>query len=115
MEKEFGFPRREHLRKRLDFRNVYDNGHKFVDKAFVLLSVKNGFEYNRFGISVSKKVGNAVTRNRIKRYFREYYRLSRPKQVKGLDLLVIARWRMKEIDFTDGNERFLRAIESLHP
>jgi len=51
----------------------------------------NGLEYSRLGLSVNRRVGNAVRRNRIKRLLRESFRLMRPNQPAGYDLLLVVR------------------------
>jgi ribonuclease P protein component len=53
--------------------------------------LENGTERNRFGISVSKKVGNSVIRHHITRLLRESYRLQEDMFNSGLDIVVIAR------------------------
>ena len=63
--------------------------------------VRNGTDGNRFGISVSKKVGNSVVRSRITRLLRESYRLSESKFLAGYDIVVIARASAKEATYRE--------------
>ncbi len=63
--------------------------------------VRNGTNGNRFGISVSKKVGNSVVRSRITRLLRESYRLSESKFLAGYDIVVIARASAKEATYKE--------------
>jgi len=60
---------------------------------------KNRYGQNRLGITVSKKVGNAVTRNRVRRLIKENYRLMEAEVRDGFDVVVVARARMAEADF----------------
>ncbi len=60
---------------------------------------KNRYGQRRLGITVSKKVGNAVTRNRVRRLIKENYRLMEPEIRDGYDVVVVARARMAEADF----------------
>jgi ribonuclease P protein component len=72
---------------------VSREGHRVVEPAFVLLLARGtaGAEAQRLGITVSKKVGSAVVRNRVKRHVREWFRGSRGKLRAGIDLVVIGR------------------------
>jgi ribonuclease P protein component len=69
---------------------VYSQGKSAANRLLVLYTRKNGGECNRLGISVSKKIGNAVTRNRVKRWIKESFR-ALPSQKTGCDWVVIAR------------------------
>ena len=64
----------ESLKKNFQFRHVYNRGKSIANRHLVLYMVKNGTQGNKLGISVSKKVGNAVTRNLVKRRLRECFR-----------------------------------------
>jgi ribonuclease P protein component len=65
----------------------------------VLAARPNGLDLNRFGFSVSKRVGNAVTRNRVKRRLREAARLS--NVIPGWDILLIARAGAGDSDYRE--------------
>ena len=79
------------LRNNREFQRVYNEGNSKANRYLVLYYRKNDLEYNRLGISVSKKVGNSVVRHRITRLIRESYRLNEPLFCNGLDIVVIAR------------------------
>ena len=64
------------IRKTKDFGIVYNQGKSKANRYLVMYYKKNDLEYNRLGISVSKKVGNSVVRHRITRLIRESYRLN---------------------------------------
>ena len=83
----------EKLRKNSEFRAVYRKGRSFSNSILVLYVFKNykNKDINRLGISVSKKVGCSVVRNRVKRLIRESYRLNRYKLRTGYDFIFIAR------------------------
>ena len=55
------------VKKNLEFNEIIKKGKKYYSDLFFVYILKNSFPYNRFGISVSKKVGNAVIRNKYKR------------------------------------------------
>lgn len=86
----FEFPKENRLLKRQEFRITLDNGVKIVDSNLVLLGRKTDRPQGRIGLIVSKKVGNAVIRNRVKRRLRERFRLVKG-ELSGLDLVIIAR------------------------
>ena len=79
------------LKKNYQFRNVYSKGKSIANRLLVMYILPNDTGYNRFGISVSKKVGNSVVRNKVTRRIRESYRLARSSSAAGYDIVVIAR------------------------
>ena len=96
------FNETERLRKDSDFRRVYKHGKSFANRYLVMYIMRNNLEYNRVGISVSKKVGNAINRNKIRRRIKESYRLNIDANVKyGYDIVFIARVAIKEADYKD--------------
>ncbi len=62
-----------------------------ADGCLVVFGHANGLSHPRLGLSVSRKVGGAVVRNRWKRLLREAFRLTRPQLPAGIDLIVIPR------------------------
>ncbi len=77
--------------KNKDFQIVYKKGKSYANKYLVMYVLENHTQENRFGISVSKKVGNSVVRHRITRLIRESYRIQENKFLNGYDIIVIAR------------------------
>ena len=75
---------------------VYNEGNSKANRYLVLYYRKNDLEYNRLGISVSKKVGNSVIRHHLTRLIRESYRLNKEMFNSGLDIVVIARESAKD-------------------
>ncbi len=70
-------PKNHRLRTTGEFQRVYRSGQRLRGKGFALIFLDNAFAYTRLGISVHRKAGNAVRRNRIKRLLREVFRLHR--------------------------------------
>lgn len=77
------------LTKRAQYLAVYDNGKTWIDNLLVIKAVGNSLEYSRFGFSVTKNIGKAVVRNKIKRQLKEIIRLTKIKP--GYDVVLIAR------------------------
>ena len=91
----------ESLKKNYQFRFVYNRGKSIANRLLVMYVVRNGTNGNRFGISVSKKVGNSVVRSRITRLLRESYRLSESNFLTGYVIVVIARASAKEATYKE--------------
>ncbi len=87
------FPKWRHLRSSHDFRRVYDLGQRSGDGKLLVFGALNTEGVTRIGLSVSRKQGNAVRRQRLKRLLREAYRLSQHDIPEGLDLILIPRPR----------------------
>lgn len=85
------FPSHERLTRRQDFLFLYEHGEKVVGRYFVLHAARREGQGRKFGVAVSRKVGNAVVRNRVKRYLREIYRTHRAQLDDDLHLVIVAR------------------------
>lgn len=85
------FPRAVRLLARRDFLRVYDRGLRAAGPSLVVFGAPNGLGWSRLGITVSRKFGGAVARNRMKRRIREIFRNRRDTLPAGLDLVVNVR------------------------
>jgi ribonuclease P protein component len=108
---------REHrLTDKRDFQRVFHQGQSFANRYLVLYYAKNRtHDTFRVGFSVSKKVGKAVVRNRVKRLLREAFRLQKERIPKAYDLVVIARPSAADLDFEkiqQNVQHLLRNMES---
>ncbi len=99
------------LKKNYQFRFVYNRGRSIANRLLVMYCIKNGTEGNRFGISVSKKVGNSVVRSRITRLLRESYRLNENCILNGYDIVVIARASAKGASYKEVESALLHLIK----
>ena len=79
------------IRNTKAFKAVYNSGSQAVNAYFVMYAMANDTETNRLGVSVSKKVGKAVVRNRVKRLVKESCRLKASTISNGFDIVVVAR------------------------
>jgi ribonuclease P protein component len=87
----YSFRPAEHLRRPADFRRVYERRRSVSDGWLIVYARENGLPHLRLGLSVSRKVGGAVRRNRLRRLYREAFRLTRHEMPGGLDLVLIPR------------------------
>lgn len=85
------FPPNERLTKRAEYLHVYKHGRKQVGRQFIFYLVRDEGSERRFGVAVTRKVGNAVVRNRVKRYIREAYRHHRHRLDTGIRMVIVAR------------------------
>ena len=95
--KKFSFKKKDKILKRREFLQLQKCGKKIQDRNFIIIYSEGRFEKNRIGITVSKKLGNAVKRNKIKRLIREHFRMNRDKIAEFMDINVIAKKKAGEI------------------
>ena len=86
-----GFKRAYRIRHQTDFDRVYQTGCYAADDVLVVHANRNALTHSRLGLSVSKKVGGAIVRNRWKRLIREAFRASQTDFPGNLDLVVRPR------------------------
>lgn len=91
----------ESIKKNNDFVNVYHHGKSYANKYLVMYILKNELDQNRYGITVSKKVGNSVVRHRVTRLIRESIRLNEEKFDRGFDIVIVARNTAKNKNYSD--------------
>lgn len=85
------FSLERHRLKRSDFQRVYKRGRRARGPSFAVVVLENGLAHARLGLSVSKRQAKlAVDRNRVRRLFREAFRLERGALPAGLDVVMIA-------------------------
>lgn len=92
------------------FRRLYHTS-GYADSFMVLYARKNRTDANRVGITVSKKLGHAVVRNRTRRRLREVYRLNEDRFLPGWDIVVVARMRAVEAPFDKLTASYLSLAE----
>lgn len=95
------------------FQRLYSKGASCSDKNIVIYLLPNRRPFNRLGITVSKKTGCAVIRNRTKRLIRESYRLNEDRLKSGYDIVVVARRHIVESDFHSVQASFLMLAKKL--
>ena len=95
------------------FRRLYRNGNQAANRYLVLYSRPNHLKENRVGITVGKKLGKAVTRNRVRRRLREIYRLHEAQFQPGYDLVVVARSQAVYASFSQLTKAYLALADKL--
>ena len=103
------------IKKNSDFRRLYAKGKSAVNPYLVLYCRKNRQGVSRVGYTVSAKLGHAVVRNRVRRRYREIYRLNLPQLRPGYDLILVARSRSadKKAKYAAMERAFLEACRRL--
>ena len=101
------------IKENRDFLCVYHTGKSYVNEYLVMYLLKNGSEKNRFGITVSKKVGNSVVRHRVTRLIREAIRLNLKQFDQGYDIVIVARNAVRGRNFFEVESAVLH-LAGLH-
>ena len=89
------------------YRRLYQKGNQAGNRYLVLYARKNRTRENRVGITTGKKLGHAVTRNRVRRRLREIYRLNEDRFVPGYDIVVVARSQAVNASFAQLQDSYL--------
>jgi ribonuclease P protein component len=107
------FPRASRLTARRQFVAVYDRGRKVRRSAFLMFGAPNRLGYSRLGLTVTRKNGTAVRRNRIKRRFRDLFRRHREELPGSLDLVVNGHARVLDSTADQLERDFMSAVREL--
>jgi ribonuclease P protein component len=106
--------KRGRLSRSADFERVYRQGRSHANRWIVLYAFPRGPEGEaRLGLSVSRKVGGAVDRNRVKRLLREAFSQRAGELVDGQDVVLVARPELKELADREGADGVSRALDEL--
>jgi ribonuclease P protein component len=99
------FKKEQRVRKRAEFQDIQGNGRRVFTRNFVLMLLAREASEERpsarLGVTVSRRVGNAVQRNRAKRLIREAFRATRDLWDPDLDVVVIARGPLGPLALAD--------------
>lgn len=94
----------QRIKKNKEFQTVFKKGKSFANRQFIVYVLKSDQPEFRIGLSVSKKVGNAVTRNRIKRYIRQTFLELENDLLPNADYVIIARQQAATLDFHESKK-----------
>lgn len=103
----------ERFRKRKDFLHIYRKGSRYRGKGFILIYLSNNLPFSRMAVIVSKKIGNAVVRNRIKRRFRALFRTNKNWIQGSYDLVFITEKSIGKFVWSEIHKEFIKAIKFL--
>ena len=92
------FTKADRLTNSIQFKTLSQHGKRHYNSLFIIIWQKSHASRSRLGVTVSKKVGKAVTRNRIKRIIRDFFRLNRNDLRESLDINIIARHACAKAD-----------------
>ncbi|GBC63804.1 ribonuclease P protein component [Desulfonema ishimotonii] len=88
---DYSFPKADRILRRSEFLRLSRSGKKLHSRYFIANILPGKSDRTRLGITVTKKVGNAVTRNRLKRLSREFFRLNRQNITGNRDISIIVK------------------------
>jgi len=101
------------LKKNNEFLEVYKRGESFANKYLIMYVLENNTIQNRLGISISKKVGNSVKRNRLRRLIKESFRDTEECFPRGLDIVIVVRVSSRDIGYKEVGSA-LEHLRKLH-
>jgi len=113
LSKDFSFTKDSRITKSYDYRRIQYTGIRRTTKNFIVLFVYKNESPARLGLTVSRKVGGAVQRNRVKRLLREFFRSSRSCFPQYLDVSIIARRGASNLDLEAVNKELLPLFQSI--
>lgn len=111
-DRRYRFQKLQHLLRPAEFTRVFEQRNVSRQRGMTVFAARNDLGYSRIGLSVSRKNGNAVRRNRIKRLFREAFRLSQFTIPAGLDVVLVPE-RDREPVLSEFQQSLERALQKL--
>lgn len=100
------------IKKNEEFQQVFQKGESFANRQFVIYMLnKKEQDYFRIGLSVSKKIGNAVMRNQIKRYIRQVFLELNEQVAKERDYVIIARKPASQMDYSEVKSSLIHVLK----
>lgn len=108
--KEQSYRKSERVTNRSDYKAIYNKGVWSSSQHFTSVICSNEQGIKRLGITVTKKTGNAVKRNRIKRLIREFFRLNKDLFPAGHDVVVMAKRNMPPLTYQEACRELTKLI-----
>jgi ribonuclease P protein component len=129
--KKLGLGKQERIKRQAEFKEVMKNGKSYADRYLVMYVLKKTSQLNpvtclgkgvarvgesrlpRLGVSIDRRIGKAVVRNRIKRWVREVFRLHRSRLKNKIEMILVARSSARElVDYFEMEKRILNLWET---
>ena len=98
------------LKNSAEFQSVYKRGARKDSRSFVVFILANGLDYSRVGLTTPRKLGMAVSRNRIRRRVREIFRAAWPVLPRGFDIVVNPRRSSCEREYAELRSELLSLL-----
>ena len=99
------------VKREKDFKAIFKEGTSFANRKFVVYPLENQKNHFRVGLSVSKKLGNAVARNQIKRRIRHIIQNAKGSLVEDVDFVVIARKGVENLEYAEMERNLLHVLK----
>lgn len=99
------------VKREKDFKAIFKEGTSFANRKFVVYQLENQKNHFRVGLSVSKKLGNAVARNQIKRRIRHIIQNAKGSLVEDVDFVVIARKGVENLEYAEMERNLLHVLK----
>ncbi|MBC8590883.1 ribonuclease P protein component [Wansuia hejianensis] len=104
MEKQY------RLRKNMEFKKVYDCGKNYWNRNLIMYVKTNNLDKTRVGYTITKKIGNSVVRNKIRRRMKEIYRLNFHNIKEGYDIVFIPKKNVVNMSYDQLENSFLHIM-----
>lgn len=101
----------EIVKEHTDFDDIIHNDHYVKNSLYIIYNKESNFDFPRFGIAVGKKIGNAVTRNKVKRQVRMIINNNKNLFKNRRDYIIIVKKEVNDVSFSKMNEEFVNLIE----
>lgn len=108
------FGPQERIKKKSEFLLLYKQGRRYKGKYFSLIYLPNALSFSRFAVVASRKVGDAVERNKIKRWMRELFRRNKQLLKNPMDIIVIPKKDIIELSWAFLRKEYLAAIDFIN-
>lgn len=104
----------EIVKNNREFDTIIKSGNNKKNSEFIIYYINNEKGYNRFGISVGKKIGNAVTRNYYKRVIRNICDINKNLYSNSKDYIIIMRKGLALLSFSEANNSYIDLMEKIN-